>query len=373
MPDLHQFHAWDQPETAVLSTPEVVKLYERGFSGVGLDAAKRQALTEELRAESQFAFGGQVCAAMGYEDSAAGQLVAPFVHVLERYPKAWPGPGQQRGDCVSHGQKNANLGTMVLESVAGLPDEVTGHVEECPDVSPEGERNGVLSTEALYWHRESGGDGWYCQASAKVSKTEAGAVLRKDYPEAGIDLTAYSGKLAGQYGRRAPTGAVSDALDDNLFRDATEIDSFESLRDLLARGFFVNTCGSEGFSDQRDANGWSKRRGSWAHSMLDAAVDDRPWAHQTYGGPGVLVGNSWGPRWNSGPRDIHDSAQYVPVAKRADWIAKGIVNAATGNIMIPEGFFWARWADVKRRYRVAMGGLNGWRRELLPDFRGGWT
>lgn len=350
MPDLHQFHAWDQPETAVLSTPEVVKLYERGFSGVGLDAAKRQALTEELRAESMFAFGSEACSAMGYEESAAGRLVVPFTHVVERYPTALPGPGQQRGDCVSHGQKNANLTTLVCETVAGLPDPVTGYVEECPDVSPEGERNGVLSTEALYWHRESGGDGWYCQASAKVSKTEAGAVLRKDYPEAGIDLTAYSGKLAGQYGRRAPTGAVSDALDDNLFRESTEIDSFEALRDLLARGFGVNSCGSEGFADKRDENGFSPRRGSWAHAMAYIGADDRPEIHRKYGGPLVLVLNSWGPRWNGGPRRIMGTT-----------------------IDIPEGSFWAKWTDLRRRYMVAMGGLNGWRRELLPDYRGGWT
>jgi hypothetical protein len=370
MPNLPLFKAWNSAK--VLTTKEVIKRYENGFSGCGLDLREAARLKDKLHSSVKYAYGSDVCTALGYADSAKGELVIPFVYVLEQYPKAWPGPGQERGDCVSHGGKNANLGSMVLESVLGLPDPVSGKVEECPSVSAAGEKNGVLSTEALYWHRGSNSDGWYCAAVADVSRTEAGAVLRQNYPDAGIDLTEYSGGLAGKYGRTAPSGIVSDVLDDHLFREATEVDSPEAARDLLSRGFFINTCGSEGLGKKRDENGVSRRSGSWAHSMAEIAFDDRPWAHQKYGGPLELILNSWSV-WNSGPRDIFDSAQYVPSEKKQDWITKDIVNPDTGNIMIPRGSCWVPCKDLTRRDRYAMGGCNGWERKSLTDMLGGWT
>ena len=374
MPDLsfRSFKAWEQPQDVIIPADELIQMYESGYSGIVLDESIRERDKELFNASNTIRYGSDVCRLMRYEETAKGELITPFVHILDRYPLSLPGPAQERGDCVSHGQKNSNLGTMVLEAVLGKPDEVSNKLEECPTVSELGEKNGVLSTEALYWYRGYNGDGWTCAASARVSKTSAGAVLRQAYPEADIDLSAYSGSLAGKYGSRKPPTAIADALDNHLFREATEVDSKEVCRDLMARGFFQNSCGSEGFAKRKDENGVSSRSGSWGHSMAYIAVDDRPWAYDTYGDMLVLVLNSWGKAWNGGGRDIYDSAKYVPPGKVADWIAKGIVNAATGNIMIPLGAFWARWKDLRKRYTVAMAGLNGWERESLVDWLGGY-
>ena len=137
------------------------------------------------------------------------------------------------------------------------------------------------------------------------------------------------------------------------------------MRDLLYNGYGVTTCGGEGLDDQRDENGVSHRSGSWSHAMAYIAVDDRPWAKQTYGGPLVLDLNSWA-AWNRGPRDIHDSASMVPVSKKQLWIDRGIVNPATGNIMIPEGSTWVRYSEMRNRDMTAFSGVNGWPARVIP-------
>lgn len=249
-------------------------------------------------------------------------------------------------NCVADASVRAALGTLVNESILGLPDEVTGKVEECPKVSPEAEKSGVLSFETIYWFRGHGGDGWDCGSAAKVLSSRCGAVVRKNYPELDVDLTKYSGSLAGKYGRSAPPASIVDHLDNNLFRTATQLQSFEEARDFLAKGFFVLTCGSQGFSSKRDENGVSGRQGSWAHALTLIGADDRPEIVQKYGEPLVLVLNTWG-KWNSGPRKILGT-----------------------DIEIPHGSFWVRWSEFKNRYMAAISGLNGWeRKEEIID----WT
>ncbi len=82
--------------------------------------------------------------------------------------------------------------------------------------------------------------------------------------------------------------------------------------------------------------------------MAYIGADDREEIHRKYGGPLVLVQNSWG-IFNTGPRRILGT-----------------------NIDIPEGSFWARWSDCKRRNHTALAGVTGWERELLPDLVGGF-
>lgn len=118
----------------------------------------------------------------------------------------------------------------------------------------------------------------------------------------------------------------------------------EEVRDFIAAGFGINTCGSEGWSNSRDENGFSPRRGSWAHAMCVMGFDDRPVVHEKYGDGLVLIMNSWG-RWNSGGRRILGTS-----------------------IDIPEGSFWAKARDCARRSFHAMAGASGWPAKKLPPF-----
>jgi hypothetical protein len=345
VPDL--FKSW--PQRDGLTPDEVVQLYQSGFAGALKATPEMNAEFDRTAMETGGAvYASDAATAYGWAGSHEGKLVIPFVHVEKAYPGCWPGPAQARGDCVSHSGKNARLVSMVCDVVSGQADEVTGKVEGFPEVPAEGIKAGVLSTESAYWFRGHGGDGWQCEEDATVAVKHAGCVLRKDYPEIGIDLTRYSGSLAGKWGRSAPPSEIRDALDNNLIRTATRARSFEEIRDLLGNGYGVSSCGSEGFSSKRDESGVSDRKGSWAHAMAYIGADDREETKKKHGGGLVLVLNSWG-KWNSGPRQIEGTS-----------------------IDIPDGSFWARWKDVSRRSAIAFSAVNGWPRKQLPDLNPGW-
>jgi hypothetical protein len=345
-----------------LPTAKVIELYENKFAG----AKYSPEAWEEFRATQPEPDGDDVTHKYGLADTGAGKLVIPFVFVLEQFPNCWPGrQGQARGDCVSWGSRNATLLTLACDIVSGLPDEKTKFVEGIPEVPPEGIADGVLSTEAYYWWRGYNGDGWHCPSVAKVATTKSGAFLRKNYPDLGFDLTRYSGRNAGLYGSKSPGAEIQKVGGERLIHAATNADSFESRRDLLFNGYGLLDCGGEGYSDSRDDNGVSKRSGSWAHSMCEVGVDDRDQIKQLYGEPLVLILNSWA-RWNSGPRDIYQSAGLVPAAKKQKWVDLGIVNPNTGNITIPDGSFWCRWSQCKNREVIAYSGVAGWPAKSLP-------
>lgn len=343
------FKAWPARDADGELTPDEVRgMYESGYAGVLFSPEAHERFRDEvLRQPGAFSTVREAAAASGWEGSHEGKLVAPWLHVEKRWPGCWPGPAQQRGDCVSHSTKNAALLTLTCEVVAGKPDEVTGKVEDLPEIDEEGIRQGVLSSESVYWWRRHGGDGWYCQDAARVVCRESGTPWpRKNYAEFGVDLTRYSPRTAGKWGSTPPPASIKDFGMKHAIRTAAECDSFEEIRDALGNGYGISSCGSEGWSNRRDENGYSSRSGSWAHAMAYIGADDRPEVHRKYGGPLVLILNSWG-KWNSGGRRVLGT-----------------------NVDIPEGSFWAKWSDCRRRYAVAFAGVNGWPRRRLPDLVG---
>lgn len=325
--------------TSFQNPRDCVAAYKKGMVGVVRDPEEEERF-DQIMAQPDGAVAGS-----RFAGKAEGELVAHFPHLHKLYPGCMPGPAQGRGDCVSHSTKNAGLYTMCMEIVSGKPDPVTGEIEGAPEISTAGRRNGVLSTEAIYWYRDHNGDGWSCSHAANVAKEESGLWLRQNYPDLGFDLTEYSSRLAGKWGRPNPPDQVTDVGQEHLVREVTRLRSAEEIRDYLANGYGVSTCGGEGFSSSRDSNGVSRRRGSWAHAMAFIGFDDRPWAHRTYGGPLVLVLNSWGSGWIGGPRKIHDT-----------------------NIEIPHGSFWARWRDVSRRSMYAYSNFDGFPPQDIPNW-----
>lgn len=356
------------PERATgLSVKKLIKTYEDGFCGAYHEPEETEKLKDDIKSSGGLIYGSDIAHQVGFADSGKGKLSIPFVFTLVHFPGSLPGPAQERGDCVSHDQKNANMGTYACEIQHGIVDEVTGKKEEAPKISATGLKQGAFSTEVFYWFRRHGGDGWSCDAAARVSMKEAGLVPRQDFSDSPIDtdLTRYSGRNAGKYGRTPPSGAVADALDNNLIRQATTINSLEEIRDFVNNGYMLSTCGMQGYSNKRNEHGVSSRTTSWAHAMAVHGFDDREWAHRTYGGPLILVQNSWA-IWNSGPRDIYDSAQYVPGLTQMtglsvdQLVALDIVNSETGNVMIPHGAFWSRAKDYINRTFIAKASVNGW-------------
>lgn len=323
---------------------DVQKAYESGFVGARCDPERTAALKDAIRAAGGLPDGVMACSQFGLEETGKNRLSVPVMDVLKLYPDSLPGGAQGRGDCVSWSTRNAGLITMCTDITSGLADEESGHVEGAPEVSDAGRLNGVLSTEAIYNWRRHGGDGWYCSDAAQVVMNESGLWLRQNYPEIDVDFTTYSSRNAGIYGARTPPKSWLDIGRQHLIRTTTVLNSYEELRDMLANGYGVSSCGSEGFSSTRDENGVSRRSGSWAHAMGYGGVDERPEIIKLYKEPLVLVLQSWG-NWNEGPRTIYGT-----------------------NIKIPVGAFWARWSDVKNRDMIAFSSFNGWKRKNLTSW-----
>lgn len=323
---------------------DVVAAYEKGFVGAYSDPEAAEALRDQIKAAGGIPDGAMACSAYALEETGKGKLSLPVLEILKLYPDCLPGGAQGRGDCVSWSSRNAALGTMCCEITSGFPDVNSGRLEGAPEVSDTARLNGVLSTEAIYNWRRHGGDGWSCAAAAQVMLNDSGLWLRKKYDEIDVDFTQYSSRNAGIYGSRTPPDSWRAIGKPHLVQTITEIDEFEALRDLLANGYCVSSCGSEGFSSERDLNGVSKRRGSWAHALAYLGVDDRDEIKKLYGEPLVLVQNSWG-AWNAGSRRIFGTVVDIPV-----------------------GAFWAKWSDLKNRYMVAISGVNGWPPKKLRSY-----
>ena len=310
--------------------------YLRGLVGVYADPAASERLTQYLLLQGQAPDGGTTCRRYGLVGSGAGKLSAPWAVIEQVFPGSLPASAQTRGDCVSHSTRTACLGTLACEIAAGQPDEVTGLREGAPDISDEARRDGVLSTEAIYWFRGHGSDGWSCDHAAEVVLKESGLWLRKKY------------ESLGKWGSSAPGTEVREIGGQHLVRTATRVRTFEEVRDLLANGYCISSCGSESWSETRDTNGVSRRTPQgWAHALAYLGVDDRDETRKAYGEPLVLIQNSWA-RWNSGGRAVLGAP-----------------------LEIPHGAFWSKWSDCKARYAIAFSGVAGWPAKRLPDWTGG--
>jgi hypothetical protein len=237
---------------------------------------------EQSLAESptpSFAAAGR----MLYE-SGKGKISLPFI-ALERLLGQFPIHEQTIGDCVSHG---FGTGIDVLQAVEIQSGENERWVAE-------------TATESIYaisrverGKRQLGrGDGsvgaWAADAVSKW-----GVLQRIQYD--GVDLRQYSGQRAKAWGW--------DGLPDILEPKASPFrcgvvslcDSYEQARDAIANGYPVAVCSNEGFEDKRDADGFARPSGSWAHCMVFVGADD------TAKRPGLLCMNSWGKHWISGPK-----------------------------------------------------------------------
>lgn len=352
------FRPWPRGESAIVrDVRSIRRLYDDGAAGCELRptaiAAHNERFDDAIRAAGGWPAGDDAARVFQLEDYGDGKLCLNFLDVVKLYPAAFPGPAQQRGDCVSHSQRTADLVTVCCEVERGEPDSITGLVEGAPDIPTVGQKNGCFSSEWSYWHRGSRSDGWICGAAAIVS-TQHGAMVRRRYTDT-LDLTTYSGELAGRYGRNAPPDEFETIGRQHLIRTATRVTGLEQLRDFVAAGFGVSSCGSESFSSARNEHGVSKRtRAGWSHAMAITSVDARASSIDVYGSPLFLVQNSWGV-WNRGPREIRDAAD------------------GTGNpVLIPRGSFWARWKDIKRRTFYAMSSAAGWKPKRLHRIKTRW-
>ena len=172
-------------------------------------------------------------------------------------------------------------------------------------------------------------------------------MVRRNYPDIGIDLEEYSGATAGKWGAASPPAKVVEVTSQHLLSSATVCKTWPEVRDMLANGFALATCGSEAFERSRDENGVCRRSNSvWRHAMSFIAADDREDLKRRYRCEGlVLVQNSWA-NYCGDACPIYGSKHKIPA-----------------------GSFWARWDDVRERYMVAIGGGRGFAANAVPRWK----
>lgn len=319
--------------------------YDAGLRGAYHDPRADELFVDSVLRKGGNPNGDEVAHQWEFAGLGQGKLTDTWQHVVNYWPGCWPGPQQETSDCVSHGSRSAALTSWTMELIDGRPDEVTGLVEGKPEVSAKGIANGVLATESAYWWRGHDGEGWTCSGAANALMNDCGLWIRKDYPEVKIDLTEYSEQNALLYGARRPPDEVRTIGRQHLVRTATVLKSPEEIRDFLAAGYGVFFCSGLKWSNSRDENGYSPVvPGSWAHSQCLAGFDERPEIIKVYGEALVLVGNSWGSRWNSGSRKVLGT-----------------------DYLIPDGFYWTKASNMRRCTCIALSSVAGWPKRKLKS------
>lgn len=327
----------DWPEPAEFKTAEeCVAAYDAGYTGCIPDPEG----AEEIEAQ-QYGNFGDVAKEFGLEDAGKGKLTLLYDVVWKVSGRSdWfhGSKSQPTGDCVSRGQSHA--------AIASLAAAVYNGNGSWPDIPEEAYASGMpFHPTPTYWCKRGGESGWSCSAAAKRSKDEIGLAFSINYGGAIGDLRKYDTATIRKYCRSGPPSEVTKELNGNVTLTYSRISSFEQIRDAIANGYGVNSCGGQGFSKSRDANGVSRRSGSWSHSMAYVGVDDSPWAHQHYKGPLICVLNSWGTSWISGSRTVQGNPDLP---------------------QIPKGSFWATYSDLKGRDCYSMSAVKGFPPQKLP-------
>jgi len=237
-----------------------------------------------------------------------------------RYGKPFVVGRQAIGDCVSWGAMHAvYCQDSVSWSLGKLPE---------PPLLP--------STEALYGGarveamRKPGdgaqpyggfNDGATGFGAAKFLR-EFGVIYREKVN--GIDLTTYSGERAKQWGAYGCGGQNDKGVMDGIAKKhpckhVVAVRTWAELAAALESGYPVTLASSQGFQSVRNKDGIAEASGTWMHQQVAIAI-----RHKKNGSPDdlVLILNSWGPNWISGPK--------VPVD-------------------MPDGSYWARRSVVETR------------------------
>lgn len=326
-----------------MTTPDIVKQYESGLQGFVPDEAADRSFAEYLSEHGGYANAGDAIDDYGLFGAGEGKLSLPFLAAMNYYPGCLPGGFQKRGSCVAWSTRNAALVSYCAYIAYGKNDERF----VLPQVSPLAIENGVASTEGVYWFRGKASDGWQCSSAAQVAIENCGLLIRQRYDEVGLDLTQYDVNLEGRWGLARPPEAVQEICRQHLCSSATVAKGWEQVRDMLANGYALSTCGMEAFTGERDAYGVCQRDHgkSWAHAMAAIAADDRREIVERYGCGLVLIQNSWPASYLRGPNIIIGTSFRIPASA-----------------------FWAKWDDVKNRYFVALGPSKGWPANKLPDW-----
>jgi hypothetical protein len=194
--------------------------------------------------------------------------------------KYFPYPAQQIGCCVGRGFSE---GVDLLECV-----EIA--------VGKEAEVFTPTSHEAVYGMARvdvGGQRGSYEDGAVGAWAAKAVTLIGTVSQDA---VGPYSDRLARQWGAEGVPDEVRQKAAQHKVRTSSLVHTYAELEDALANGYPVTVCSNQGFTLQRDRQGFCRPEGTWSHCMLTCGVrTDRP---------GALILQSWGMNVPSGPLDL---------------------------------------------------------------------
>ena len=220
-------------------------------------------------------------------DPEGVMLYRPFRKAFSaKYGREWACEKQGIGDCVSWGWGHGVGFATAVEYILGNIDEWD-----------------MPSTEAIYGGSrcEARGktfagysDGSYGGAAAKFVH-QWGILFRREYPFA--NLTTYDASRAKEWGAYGCGGKGDNGVADTEAKKfpvvrVAQVKTYAEAKASINAGYPVPVCSMQGFASTRDADGFARPQGTWAHCMVFIATrSDRE---------GLLVLNSWGEKWISG-------------------------------------------------------------------------
>jgi hypothetical protein len=214
-------------------------------------------------------------------------------------------PAQEIGDCVSFGHGHANDLLQCIEIGLGAPVDYR-----------------ETDTEFIYaTSREVAGilgrsDGSYGAAAVKAMTT-IGMISREMLGTSGI----YSGDRAKEWGLSGPPHDIELEASPFKLGAAALVSTWDELVAAITNGYPVTICTEQGFTLNRDPEGFCAASGNWGHCMLIAGLRiDRP---------GACIIQSWGSDVPSGPT-VLDQPSF------SFWAAQDVVVR-----ILAEGDSWA--------------------------------
>ncbi len=218
-------------------------------------------------------------AAPGLARSGAGQTVLLYKAFRDVNDGEYIDyPAQEIGDCVSQGFGH---GIDLLAAVQIAIGKAPESFEQTATEAIYGMARIDIGGE--YGDKDDGAVGaWAAKAVSRF-----GTVSRKV-------LGPYDGKRAKQWGTFGVPDDVKRLATAHKVRTASLVTKYEELEDALANGYPVTVCSDQGFTIERDDDGFCAAEGNWGHCMLIVGVraDDRP---------GACIFQSWGSDCPTGP------------------------------------------------------------------------
>lgn len=260
-------------------------------------------------------------AAWGLAGTGRDQTVLLYKAWADATGKGYPPyPAQQIGDCVSHAFAHAVDLLACVEIAIGREAEV---FKETASEAVYG-----MARVDIGGQRGSRSDGAVGAWGAKAVNT-LGTVSREV-------VGPYSGKRAKEWGANGVPDDIKGKAKPQTVRTVSMVTTWNELEDSLANGYPVVVCSDQGFTMERDRDGYCRPEGSWMHAMFISGIraDNRPAA---------CICQSWGENTPKGPMSL-DQPSY------SFWAERRVVER-----MIGQKDSWS------------VGGFNGYPGRPLPS------